>query len=60
MGNAMEMIHRLYRDTSGATMVEYGLLIALIALACFTAAQTLGNSVAQTFNNDTLRGALGG
>jgi pilus assembly protein Flp/PilA len=55
MENAMDMIHKLYRDTSGATMVEYGLMITFIALACFLAVQTLGSSVAGTFNTVSTR-----
>jgi pilus assembly protein Flp/PilA len=51
----MDMIHKLYRDTSGATMVEYGLMITFIALACFLAVQTLGSSVAGTFNTVSTR-----
>jgi pilus assembly protein Flp/PilA len=30
----MKMLLRLYRDTSGATMVEYGLMVSLIAIVC--------------------------
>ena len=47
----MEMIHQLYRDTSGATMVEYSLMIAFIALACFTTVQSLGVSVQKPFTD---------
>ncbi len=49
----MEMIHQLYRDTSGATMVEYALMLAGIALLCFASVGLLGSSVAQIFNNNT-------
>ncbi len=47
----MEMIHQLYRDTSGASMVEYALLVSFIAMACFTAVHALGISLLQPFNN---------
>jgi Flp pilus assembly pilin Flp len=55
----MEMIYRFYKDTSGATMVEYALMLAFIALCCFMAVSLLGSSVAQTFNNPGLHTALG-
>jgi Flp pilus assembly pilin Flp len=32
-------------DESGASMVEYGLMIALIAAACFTAVSSFGTAV---------------
>ena len=41
----MEMIHQLYKDTSGATMVEYGLMVALIALVCIAIVTTLGTNL---------------
>jgi pilus assembly protein Flp/PilA len=40
----------LVRNEDGATMVEYGLLIALIALVAITAVKTLGSSVCSLFN----------
>ena len=40
----------LLSDESGASMVEYGFLIALIAMAVFTAARTLGTSVSSLYN----------
>ena len=45
----MEMIHQFYKDTSGATMVEYGLLVALIALVCVEIITTLGQSLQEAF-----------
>ncbi len=56
----MEMIHQLYRDTSGATIVEYTRMLAGIALLCFASVSLLGSSVTQTFNNNTLKQGLGG
>ncbi len=47
----MEIIQKFCLDTSGASMVEYGLLIAFIALACFTAVTTLGLNVILPYNN---------
>jgi pilus assembly protein Flp/PilA len=36
---------RLVRDERGASLVEYALLLALIALVCIGALQLLGNDV---------------
>jgi len=58
--SAMEMIYQFCHDTSGASMVEYALLVTFIALACFTAVQALGISLQQTFNSNTLKKGLGG
>jgi pilus assembly protein Flp/PilA len=38
-------------DESGASMVEYGLLVALIAMVALAAVKTLGTSVSTLFNN---------
>jgi pilus assembly protein Flp/PilA len=48
------MLHYLIsmaRDEDGATMVEYGLLIALIALVALGAITTLGVNLSGVFNN---------
>ena len=39
------------RDESGATMVEYGLLVGLIALVVALGATVLGNDVSTMFNS---------
>lgn len=49
-------LRTLIADEQGATMVEYGLLIALIALVAITAVKTLGSSVSSLFN--TVAGSL--
>lgn len=41
---------RLFRDESGATAIEYGLIAALIAVAALVAMQNLGKNVQNTFN----------
>jgi pilus assembly protein Flp/PilA len=46
-----KLIDRLRRDESGAAMVEYGLLVALIALVVAGAATTLGTDLATMFTN---------
>ena len=49
---------KLVREESGATMVEYGLIVALIAVAAIVATTALGTSVADNF--DTTSAAMGG
>lgn len=41
----------MVRDEEGATMVEYGLLVALIALVALGAITTLGTNLSSLFNN---------
>jgi len=43
----------LRRDDRGATAVEYGLLVALIAVIVAIAAIPLGNAIATVFGNVT-------
>ena len=38
-------------DESATSMVEFGLLIALIAMVAFTAIRTLGSSISSFFNS---------
>ena len=40
-----------WRDESGATMVEYGLLVGLIALVVALGATVLGTEISTMFNN---------
>ena len=47
----LKTLKTMIADESGATMVEYGLLIALIALVALTAVKTLGTSVSSLFNS---------
>lgn len=42
---------RLRRDDEGATAVEYGLIVALIAAAIVTVVQTLGKDIANTLTS---------
>ena len=41
----------MFRDDSGASMVEYGLLLALIAMAALISVKTLGTNLTALFNN---------
>lgn len=43
------MIKRLLKDESGQTMVEYGLLIALISIAVIAVLVVLGPRIASFF-----------
>jgi pilus assembly protein Flp/PilA len=40
-----KFITRFARDESGATAIEYGLIVALIAVVVITAFTTLGNNL---------------
>ena len=42
---------RFLKDESGATAIEYGLIAALIAGGIISAAQLLGSTISNTFNN---------
>ncbi|HUV06061.1 MAG TPA: Flp family type IVb pilin [Armatimonadota bacterium] len=45
----MERIKRLFKDEEGATMVEYALMLALIAVVCIALVTTLGTAVRDKF-----------
>ena len=45
----MATIKRFVNDESGATAVEYGLLVALIAVVIITAVTTLGTALSTKF-----------
>ena len=45
------VLSSVIRDEEGATMVEYGLLVALIALVALGAITTLGTNLSSLFNN---------
>jgi pilus assembly protein Flp/PilA len=47
----MKFFRKMFRDTKGATAIEYGLIAALIAVAAVAAMTSLGSTVGQTFNN---------
>lgn len=42
---------RLGGDTKAVTMLEYGLIAALIAIVCVTAVTTLGTDLSTMFTN---------
>ncbi|MEB3701904.1 Flp family type IVb pilin [Candidatus Bealeia paramacronuclearis] len=45
----MKNLNRFLKDDSGATMIEYALLAALIAVVCITAITNLGTAVSGKF-----------
>jgi len=51
----MEKMRNFFKDESGATMVEYGLMVALIAIACIAAVNYLASGVQTAFNNAGLQ-----
>jgi pilus assembly protein Flp/PilA len=47
----MRFLELLWSDESGATAIEYGLIAALIAVVCISAAGAVGTNLKGTFNN---------
>jgi len=45
----MERIKRLFKDEEGATMVEYALMVALIAVVVIVGAGLLGHAINDKF-----------
>ena len=54
----MEMIKRFFKDESGATMVEYAIMVALIAIVAIIIITAVGFQVQAAFQKVCL--ALGG
>jgi pilus assembly protein Flp/PilA len=56
----MEILKQLLRDEEGQGMVEYGIIVALIAVVVIGAVKTLGNNTKNTFDhvNQTMDGQL--
>ena len=46
-----KLISRLRRDDEGAALVEYGLLVGLIAVICVVAVTALGTEVSAAFSS---------
>ena len=45
------LISKFFKDESGATAIEYGLIAAGIAIAIITAVNGVGSQLSVTFNN---------
>ena len=52
----MKTLNRFFKDESGATAIEYGLIAALIGVGIIVAATALGNSLTDLF--DSIGGTL--
>jgi pilus assembly protein Flp/PilA len=46
-----KLINRFRRDEEGAALVEYGLLVGLIAVICVVAVTTLGAEISAAFSD---------
>lgn len=46
----MSIIESFFKDESGATAIEYGLIAAGIAIAIITAVNGLGSKLSENFN----------
>ncbi len=49
MTRILSAARRFVADESGATMAEYGLMVALVAAACVAAVTTLGTAIKGQF-----------
>jgi len=47
----MKNLFAMLRNDDGATMVEYGIMVALIAAVCITLIATLGGKVSSAFTS---------
>jgi pilus assembly protein Flp/PilA len=45
------MLKRIWRDESGVTAIEYGLIAALISVAAVVVIASVGTSLSSTFND---------
>jgi pilus assembly protein Flp/PilA len=45
-----KLINRFRREDEGAALVEYGMLVGLIAVICVVAVTTLGTEVSAAFS----------
>ena len=58
----MRLLRRLLKDRSGATSLEYGLIISLMFLVILTALVAFGDTSTGIFNGamNAVRAAMGG
>ncbi|MFN8671524.1 MAG: Flp family type IVb pilin [Candidatus Sericytochromatia bacterium] len=56
----MKLLRKLLKDEKGQGMVEYGIILALIAVVVIGAVQTLGKNTNDTFThaNQTIEGHI--
>jgi pilus assembly protein Flp/PilA len=46
----LKLLHNLRRNEKGASLVEYGMLLGLIAVVCIVAVTTLGTEISSLFS----------
>ena len=46
-----KVVSRFVRDQRGATMLEYGLLVGLVAIAAIIAVTAMGSALSSMFSN---------
>lgn len=46
-----EILRRFRSEEEGAALIEYGMLVMLVALLCIIAVKTIGSKVANGFNS---------
>jgi pilus assembly protein Flp/PilA len=51
MKTAKNLVARFIKGEEGVTLIEYGLLAALIAVVCVTVLTNLGTKLNKTFDN---------
>lgn len=51
MSSIKNTLRRFVREESGATMVEYAIMVALIAVICIVAVKAIGSKSNVAFNN---------
>lgn len=47
----MKLLKSLLRDEDGPTAVEYGVMLAMIVVACIGAVHAMANATAQSFDD---------
>lgn len=55
----MKFVDALIDDINGATAIEYGLIVAFIAIGLITAMQSMGSQLSTTFNTTSSAMAAG-
>ena len=47
----LRVAKQVMRNEDGAALIEYGMLVMLVALLCIVAVKTIGSKVANGFNS---------
>ena len=50
LGSVVRVLKWLWQDEEGQDLVEYGLLVSLVALACITSMKSLANAISVVFS----------